>query len=223
MPKSITVKQLSGLTGVKPRTLQFWTMNGVIECDPETKHEGPGKPRRYGEDEAAIALVLGGIIRMPLQVRALREIAQRLREIMKAGPQNGITDPVWYYSSDEAHYQIVQQREKASELEEAGNHREVKKIYQKLWLLRTWENFEFARLGITQLDVPGYGKRDVSDVILEIAVDDVGRWVLEVEHAGLYDDGGRDTGPAPAVWSLRLLLNLTRTLAPLRAHNDEQS
>ena len=89
----ITLSQLAKCTGVRPRTLQFWTLNGVIQCDPKTEHGGPGVPRRYSEDEVAVALVLSEIIRMPLQVGALREIAERFREIMRYGPENGITDP----------------------------------------------------------------------------------------------------------------------------------
>ena len=89
MTETYTLSDISRLTGVKPRTIQFWTNNGVIDCDPETRHGGPGVRRRYSEDEVMIALVVGEISRMPLQVGALREIAGRLRDIATVGARMG--------------------------------------------------------------------------------------------------------------------------------------
>ena len=134
MEKTLTIKQLSQLTGLENRTLQFWTVNGVLECDPETRHGGPGKPRRYPQDEAVVALMLSEIIRMPLQVGALREIAERFREIMNYGPENGVTDPVLWETSDGGHKMM----EEASKLKKEGELYRELKLVEKYYGLETW-------------------------------------------------------------------------------------
>lgn len=211
MEKTLTIKQLSQLTGLENRTLQFWTVNGVLECDPETRHGGPGKPRRYPQDEAVVALMLSEIIRMPLQVGALREIAERFREIMNYGPENGVTDPVLWETSDGGHKMM----EEASKLKKEGELYRELKLVEKYYGLQTWCWLQFAILGIRSY-ISRSGKRQpIGDYMLELAVDDTGRWQLAIHHAGHYRDEETDT-EAPPVWSLRLVLNLTRTFARLQ-------
>ncbi len=56
-----------------------------------------------------------------------------------------------------------------------------------------------------------------------LVVDDTGRWLLNLRHASFYQDFS--TGEeAPPAWSLRLVLNLTRTFArmPNRPHGDPE-
>ncbi len=215
----ITLSRLAKCTGIRPRTLQFWTLNGVIQCDPETVHGGPGVPRRYSEDEVAVALVLSEIIRMPLQVGALREIAERFREIMHYGPENGVTDPVHWRTSDDDDALF----EKAIKLEKENRISEARKVKDKFWALRDWCALQLTLRGIRSVVIPGYKRVPVEEQILELAVDDIGRWRLSIEHAGHYSEEVTDE-QAPPVWSLRLLLNLTRTFArmPNRSQESER-
>ncbi|MCH8096466.1 MAG: MerR family transcriptional regulator [Proteobacteria bacterium] len=216
----ITLSQLAKCTGLRPRTLQFWTLNGVIQCDPETEHGGPGVPRRYSEDEVAVALVLSEIIRMPLQVGALREIAERFREIMHFGPENGITDPVhWETSHDEEKlWDEAWELAKSQDWKVKNQGIQLKKKHHAL---RDWAKLQLAIRGIRSLVIPDYGRQPVEEQILELAVDDIGRWRLSIEHAGHYSEEVTDK-QAPPVWSLRLLLNLTRifTRMPSRSQED---
>lgn len=75
-----TLSELSKLVGVKPRTIQFWTINDVIRCTEETKHSGPGSPRQYVETEVAIAAVMAKLSMVALPVGELKQIAQAMRE-----------------------------------------------------------------------------------------------------------------------------------------------
>ena len=81
---------------------------------------------------------------------------------------------------------------------------------EKFWLLNDWSTLQISIRGIRSLDIPSVGHREVDDRILELTVDDTGRWLLQIWHADHYKADSRDE-EAPPVWSLRLLLNLTRT------------
>ena len=208
----ITLSQLAKCTGLKPRTLQFWTLNGVIRCDSETEHGGPGVPRRYSEDEVAIALVLSEIIRMPVQVGALREIAERFREIMHYGPENGVTDPVhWKINDDGAETMI-----KINRLRQENKHHEANILSDKYFGLRDWCYLRLALQGVSSVVAPDYKLVPVGELVLELTVDDTGRWVLELRHPDYYFFGEE----SPPVWSLRLLLNLTRVFARLPSWSE---
>lgn len=205
MSKTFTLSEVSRLTGVKSRTIQFWTQSGVIRCDPETEHRGPGVPRRYPEDEVAIALVVGEISRMPLQVGALREISQGLREVIHSGSKMGFKD--WkegkeYYSKKMEDYHDFIENNKL---------RSRTRIVKPDKNIDQWVLFECARLAIDY-------DHTSDDVILFLTIDDVGRWRLELEYYQVYKEaGGHLERPGgPAVWALQLQLNLTRTLARLR-------
>ena len=218
----ITLSQLAMCTGLKPRTLQFWTLNGVIQCDPKTEHGGPGVPRRYSEDEVATALVLSEIIRMPLQVGALREIGERFREIMRYGPENGITDPVHWRTSDDRDTIMneVFELEKSQDIKDILQARILR---EKHFALRDWFDLQLAIRGIRSVVIPGYGRREVEEQILELAVDDTGRWQLAMQYGG-YSSGDMFNEQTPPVWSLRLMLNLTRifTRMPSRSQESER-
>lgn len=208
----ITLSQLARCTGLKPRTLQFWTLSGVIHCDPESEHGGPGVPRRYSEDEVAIALVLSEIIRMPLQVGALREIAERFREIMHFGPENGVTDPVyWMTSVEDSMFQDIMRIE-----ESEGRDREYQAsiLRDRFAGLRVWCALQLALRGIRSVVFPGHRRVTVDEQMLALAVDDTGNWQLSIEHLSHRKDSSVPE-EGPPVWSLRLLLNLTRTFARL--------
>ena len=219
--EDITLSQLVKCTGLKSRTLQFWTLNGVIHCTAGTEHGGPGVPRRYPEDEVAVALVLSEVIRMPLQIGALREIAERFREIMKYGPEHGVTDPVHWMTSDDGHSMMM----KAAELEESRDRDgpiQASKLRSEFWSIGDWCKLQLALRGIRSVVYPGYKRVTVEEHILELAVDDTGRWQLSIHSEGHYRHEETDT-EAPPVWSLRLLLNLTRafTRLPSRSAKSE--
>lgn len=209
----ITLSQLVKCTGLKPRTLQFWTLSGVIHCDPETEHGGPGVPRRYSEDEVAIALVLSEIIRMPLQVGALREIAERFREIMNYGPKNGVTDPVHWKINDDGYETIG----KINRLRDENRHHEASILGDKYYGLRDWSALQLAIQGVSSVVIPDSKRVPVEELMLELAVDDTGRWVLHIRHADYYIFEEE----SPPVWSLRLLLNLTRAFTRLPSRSEE--
>lgn len=81
MTDGYTLSQLCKATGLAPRTVQFWTSNGVVEADPKTLHGGPGVPRQYSYIEAQIAAILAEINKFHLQVGALKFLGTYLRRI----------------------------------------------------------------------------------------------------------------------------------------------
>lgn len=222
----LTVSRLAKITGVKPRTIQFWTAEGVLKCDPDTLAAGKGVSREYPDDEVAIALVLSEIVRIPIGTRSLKEIAERLREIIRYGPDQGIHDAVWFETSEAGELITTGLLNKWHALKgEKG-----KACVRKLWALCKWRDFELARSGIRRLEHFDGQVSDVEDIIFELHLDDDNQWKIDVQSGGIYDDAGFPLGReefeavdrAPArVWSLRLLLNLTHIFAPLRTINDE--
>lgn len=234
--EDITLSQLVECTGLKPRTLQFWTLNGVILCYPETQHGGPGVPRRYPGEEAAIALVLSQITRVPLQLRAVKEIAARLREIINFGPTVGVTDPMWWNSSDDGHHalsmKIDEIEEEADDLRRQGLHKneatwakdeERRELVRQLRGLRDWAPMQIAIQSLEREHWAGghrpYDPR--SDRMLELTIDDADRWQLKLEHADTYMGGSStDEGPVP-VWQIRFLLNLDRLFGRLPSRANE--
>ena len=220
--EDITLSQLVKCTGLKSRTLQFWTLNGVIHCTAGTEHGGPGVPRRYPEDEVAVALVLSEVIRMPLQIGALREIAERFREIMDYGPENGVTDPVhWRTSEDDT--ALFDEQRKLEESEDHNDRSRARDLKRKRLAIDEWCDLQLALRGIRSVVIPSYKRVPVEEHILELSVDDTGRWQLSITYAGHYSDNRTDE-QAPPVWSMRLLLNLTRafTRMPNRSPEDER-
>ena len=230
----VTLAQLVECTGLKPRTLQFWNLNGVILCDPETAHGGPGVPREYPEGEVAIALMLSEITRMPLQLRAVKEIADRLREIINFGRTVGVEDPVWWMDSDDGRHAVFLKAEalkkEVQRLRQQGADKNViwTKELEEIELRRKnsglddWAPMQIAIHGIRRDSWAGgplrYDPRE--DRMLELTIDDAGRWQLKMTHADLYEHGGVQE-QAPPVWSLRLLLNLDRLFARLPSRHAE--
>ena len=180
-------------------------------------------PRRYSEDEVAIALILSEVIRIPIQVRALREIGERLREIVHFGPKNGVIDAIWFATTEEAEQMKAEMFEQFLALRDAGKSAEGDEICDKLEDLERWALFELARSGVRRLTDEGYGPREVSDTILELSVDDADRWTLEVVSASTIQDGfiagqsvfAKDDTAPERVWSLHLLINLSRIFTRL--------
>ena len=87
MQEGFTLKQVSEVSGVQPRTLQFWTSNGVIRPEPSTRLKGPGKHRRYPKVEVQIAALLGEVKALGVQVGTLEDIAVYLRETLLTGQE----------------------------------------------------------------------------------------------------------------------------------------
>ena len=149
----------------------------------------------------------------------LKEIAERLREIMRYGPENGVTDPVHWRTSDD-YEDLFEEYRKLEKSPEFNDRYQATLLKEKHWALDDWCALQLALRGIRSVVIPGYKRVPVEEQILELAVDDTGRWQLSIEHAGLDGDYASDD-QAPPVWSLRLLLNLTRAFARLPGHFQE--
>ena len=231
MGKTLTIKRLSQLAGVKPRTLQFWTLNGVIECEPETRHEGSGKPRRYGEVEIAITLILSHMQQMPFQTAALRDIAERLREIAAAGSRHKIRNPYVFRFGDPQNAPDTdglyhELSERAYTLNNEGKRDEAYQLERKAAQLELWSEFEFARRGPRMIMRSEGRQMPVgNETMLALSLDDLGNWDLIIEPGAVFKEIdllvnlGEKNVSSSGVWSLRLLLNLTRIFAPLRTIN----
>ncbi len=89
MTETYILSQVAKASGVSPRTLQFWTSNGVIKPDPETLLGGRGTPRRYSRKEVEIAAVLGELNAFNIQIRVLHRIADDMRSCMNTGAELG--------------------------------------------------------------------------------------------------------------------------------------
>ncbi len=76
---SKTLSELAALTGVKPRTLQFWTQSNVLVPLKATKHGGPGVHRKYDTQEVTIAFIMAELSRYNLQVATLIAVSQEIR------------------------------------------------------------------------------------------------------------------------------------------------
>ncbi|WP_146205969.1 MerR family transcriptional regulator [Azospirillum sp. TSH58] len=81
--RPVTLAEASEGSGVKARTIQFWTLNGVVECTPETRHGGPGVRRKYAITEVAIAAIIGKFADTAVSVGGLRGIASSMRSSFK--------------------------------------------------------------------------------------------------------------------------------------------
>lgn len=78
--KQATLAEAAALADANPRSLQFWTANGVVECTPDTMHGGPGVKRKYEAKEIAIASLVNKIAAASVSVGELRRISSKLRE-----------------------------------------------------------------------------------------------------------------------------------------------
>ena len=223
MTDSYTLSDIIKLTGAKPRTIQYWSLNGVIQCDPETQHSGPGSPRRYSEDEVVIAMIINGVARMPLMIGALKNISNKIREMIRYGNKKKFKNLEeadnyvnnlrleWSELSNAAHkYKETHETKTGPQFSEwyemklRATKKEGEKNYAHDWL-----KFQNAREGVT--DKSGGG------TALILTVDDAGHWNIQIEWA--VNDGGYggfvDIEP-PSSWTLQLHLNLNQTLAPLQ-------
>lgn len=79
-PRTFTVADVANASGAKTRSVQHWTLNAALYCDPETKHEGSGVRRRYSAEEAAIACVLAKVAQRTISVGELIKIGDTLRD-----------------------------------------------------------------------------------------------------------------------------------------------
>ena len=106
MTDSYLLAQISRLTRLKPRTLQFWTSSGVLEPEVGTLHGGPGKHRRYSQQELEIAALLAPLNAYNFQIGTLRSISAYFRHIFAAGAEFGFAD------ADEAEAMLMLEIEK---------------------------------------------------------------------------------------------------------------
>jgi len=84
-----TVADVAHMAGVKTRTIQFWTMNNVLICDPETRHGGPGVRRRYEFTECVVAAVIGVLSELSVPVGRLSAAAEAIRLCLNLLPNQG--------------------------------------------------------------------------------------------------------------------------------------
>ena len=89
MTETYALSQVAKASGMSPRTLQFWTSNGVIQPDADTLHGGPGTHRRYPREEVEIAAILFEMAAFNIQVGTLKNVAEDLRKSRDAGPEFG--------------------------------------------------------------------------------------------------------------------------------------
>lgn len=84
-----TLTDVARMAGVKPRTIQFWTTNNVLVCDPETRHAGPGVRRQYELSECVVAAVLGVLSGLSVSVGRLGQAAATVRQCINLLPNEG--------------------------------------------------------------------------------------------------------------------------------------
>lgn len=89
--QSISLSDLSKLTGLKPRTLQFWTTSGVIVPEGDTKHGGPGVHRKYPPFETIIACICAELIKYNFQISTLISASNYIRSSWKVVDDHGIS------------------------------------------------------------------------------------------------------------------------------------
>lgn len=206
MARTFTLSELVEMTGLKPRTIQFWTANGVIRPDPTTEYGGPGVPRRYPVHEVAICLVLRELSRLPLQIGGFRQAAAKLREIFRYGEETGFSTAEELDRAIDARMRRYN-NEMNAYIEKHGRQPLVE--YKEIEPLWTDNYRKLGRL----LDY-FQALEGEHNIILTLEVDDLGAWDVSMDPADAYNEtrGGRP----PAVWSLALNVHLTRILAPLR-------
>lgn len=105
--QSRTLSDLARLTGLKPRTLQFWTSSGVLVPEAGTRHGGPGVHRKYGRSEIIISAILAKMSHFNFQVGILNWFATEIRKSIDYGHINQIsnyaqaTTLIGHYNLDE--------------------------------------------------------------------------------------------------------------------------
>lgn len=86
---TLSLAEVTRISGVKRRTVQLWAEAGVIIADPITERAGTGVHRRFPENEAYIAQAIAPFARMQISIGKLKAIAQAVRIIhVYKGPFN---------------------------------------------------------------------------------------------------------------------------------------
>jgi DNA-binding transcriptional MerR regulator len=153
MTETYILSQVAKASGVSPRTLQFWTSNGVIKPDPETLFGGPGTPRRYSREEVEIATVLGELNTFNVQIRVLNHIADGLRSSMNVGTEHGFSsgkEAIDAANADQVRYIREEYEDLVRPLK--SWHPEIPDApsifnQEERWRLKVWGAFEEARHG----------------------------------------------------------------------------
>ena len=113
------LKEVAGLTGAKPRSLQLWADAGVLQPLPKTNRAGSGTHRHFPKREVEIAAVLVPLARLGATIGKLKRFATRyrklrtkqlkgvkqakrdLRVLQRAQAGDGINYLIYYDSPDE--------------------------------------------------------------------------------------------------------------------------
>lgn len=173
---SRSLSELAKLTGMKPRTLQFWAASGAIIPEEGTKHGGPGVHRKYPQAEVEIACVLAAISSFNLQVGALIAIANKLREISCFFESTALT-------IDEIEDRYYKEHRRRQLVLRQSFDEEKRRISESLDLHNSYNDHNI--LALTPIDDETYARYDmvisINDArtgefptILRIAVDDAG-------------------------------------------------
>ncbi len=172
MSETITLSKLAKVTGLAPRTLQFWTSNRVLEPVVGTLHGGSGRHRRYPERETDIAKILAELGGFSVQIGTLSSLATHLRQVLGVGAAYGFSRPEdadQALNADCVRAAAKDQREKlakAYRLEEVPRGKQKYSREERLRIM-TWASFERAKGG-------------TRETVLLLRIRPDGQWLSEV-------------------------------------------
>jgi hypothetical protein len=189
MSTGYTLSQLSEQTGVKPRTLQFWTANGVLEAEKSTSRKGTGVHRRWPWLEVEIAAVFGALERYGLTIGTLYNIAAKIRGYKAFAETLGLETPeqVKRYLNEEM-FLAFRGREFAESDEALASELHLEKVPagteprlhgDDLRNLRAWGEWCSA-------------KEPQSDTFMKLQVSEDGSWVFDFSNSSTYLEWGTE-------------------------------
>jgi DNA-binding transcriptional MerR regulator len=206
MPITYTLREIADATGAKPRALQFWTLNGVLQPVEGTMHGGSGRHRRYARAEVELAAVLNELHVFTLSVGTLRSLADYLRDTITTGDRLGFTSP---READEAAQSVSvryvadssegNEAFRATLLEQANKFPQFALSIDDARALERWARWGFAREG--------------QDLWLSLNIRDDGSW-----RAGFGQKPGyvwNDESGAKDVWRRLIAIDIAAILRSL--------
>jgi DNA-binding transcriptional MerR regulator len=76
-----TLSDLARITEAKPRSLQFWAKEAVIQALPSTEGGGSGTHRRFSRNEAIIACIIAQFAARNVSLDGLKVVSDTLRSV----------------------------------------------------------------------------------------------------------------------------------------------
>jgi DNA-binding transcriptional MerR regulator len=89
---TFTLRDLTGATGAKPRSLQLWADAGVIRPKRGTNHAGTGTHRLFSRSEAIIACVISAFAQHQIAIGELLNISKRVRAALSPASEGDDQD-----------------------------------------------------------------------------------------------------------------------------------